>query len=81
MILVGTRQHKEQLTRLACEDAFTGLPNRYWLLHSLPVSIERAGDANQKIGLLFVDLGGFQHVNNTKGHQTGDELLKVAARN
>jgi cystathionine beta-lyase/cystathionine gamma-synthase len=57
----------------------TGLPNRQWLTDALPVALERAGAAGGMLALLFIDLDKFKHVNDSAGHQVGDELLKVVA--
>lgn len=72
--------HENQLQRLANEDALTGLPNRYWLLNYLPQAIACARREDTVFALLFVDLDGFKHVNDTQGHAVGDALLTIAAQ-
>ncbi len=76
----GQKRHESQLQRLANEDALTGLPNRYWLLNYLPQAIDRARRNSTLFALLFVDLDGFKHVNDTQGHAVGDALLAIAAQ-
>jgi diguanylate cyclase (GGDEF)-like protein len=81
-----TGEAKEEVEALlahqALHDALTGLPNRQLLVDRLNHSIEvmqRRGD-NAPV-VMFLDLNRFKLVNDTFGHQTGDELLKkVAAR-
>ncbi len=60
----------------AVHDALTGLPNRRFLMEQLPQAIARAERSRQAIALLFLDLNGFKGVNDTYGHEAGDELLK-----
>ncbi|WP_178862738.1 putative bifunctional diguanylate cyclase/phosphodiesterase [Thiomicrorhabdus cannonii] len=62
-------------------DALTHLPNRAYFSETLEKVLERAQKAHSKFSLLFLDLDGFKEVNDTLGHQAGDELLQhVAAR-
>jgi diguanylate cyclase (GGDEF)-like protein len=56
-------------------DALTDLPNRAWLLDRLPRTINK-----HRTGVVFVDLDGFKNVNDTYGHQAGDQLLREIAR-
>jgi len=72
---------EEQIERLAFYDVLTGLPNRRLLLDRL----ERAEATCQRTGqlgaLLFIDLDNFKDLNDTLGHDMGDQLLaQVAAR-
>lgn len=76
-----SKAHEEELRRLATHDALTGLPNRLWLTHQLPISIDRARRSRGRVALLFIDLDNFKLVNDTLGHDAGDALLvEVAAR-
>lgn len=72
--------HEQQLLRLARQDLLTGLPNRQWLADALPPALERAAARGGMVALLFIDLDKFKRVNDSAGHQVGDELLKVVAR-
>jgi len=72
--------HEQQLLRMARQDVLTGLPNRQWLADALPPALARASAAGSMLALLFIDLDKFKHVNDSAGHQVGDELLKVVAR-
>ena len=75
-----TKRHEQQLLRMTRQDVLTGLPNRQWLADALPPALARAGANGGMLALLFIDLDKFKHVNDSAGHQVGDELLKVVAR-
>lgn len=60
----------------AHHDLLTGLPNRL----SFQQYLEDAVSADRNMTVLFLDLDHFKNVNDTKGHSTGDQLLKVAAQ-
>jgi diguanylate cyclase (GGDEF)-like protein len=74
------KKHEDQLERLANEDSLTGLPNRHWLLNSIPAVLARCGAAGDELALLFIDLDEFKQVNDSHGHAVGDRLLKAAAQ-
>lgn len=74
------KNHNNELTRVANEDALTMLPSRHWLTGFLPAAIERNAQAGSMLALLFVDLDEFKSVNDTLGHAAGDELLQQAAK-
>ncbi|WP_166636766.1 sensor domain-containing protein [Cognatilysobacter terrigena] len=64
----------------ARQDALTGLPNRRGLMERLPRSIDRSTRHDGATVVMFVDLDRFKHVNDTLGHDAGDELLRECAR-
>jgi diguanylate cyclase (GGDEF)-like protein len=67
--------------RLANFDSLTGLPNRNLFFEHLRKSLQQARRQWRMLALLLVDLDGFKEVNDTFGHDMGDELLRqVAAR-
>ena len=68
-----------RLAHLAYHDALTDLPNRLLFQEQLEQAIARARRGNQAVAVLFVDLDDFKLVNDSHGHTTGDELLRVVA--
>jgi diguanylate cyclase (GGDEF)-like protein/PAS domain S-box-containing protein len=66
----------------AHHDPLTGLPNRTFLLERLDAALNRHGHATRAdpAPLLFLDFDGFKRVNDRLGHDTGDSLLRDAAR-
>jgi diguanylate cyclase (GGDEF)-like protein len=69
-----------ELAFLATHDALTGLPNRALILDRITQMLARRRSGDQ-LAALFIDLDGFKAINDTYGHEAGDELLKsVAAR-
>ena len=73
------KAHQEALMQLANSDPVTTLPNRHWLMRTLPTAIARARADNSLLAVLFVDLDDFKNINDTQGHAAGDELLRAAA--
>ncbi len=71
---------QEQLKRFTNYDALTGLPNRAMLRGQLDQALRVAKRAGDMVVVLFIDLDQFKQVNDTLGHASGDELLKMVAR-
>ncbi len=68
----------QRLSWVADHDALTGLPNRHLLIRELRDAISNCGPESP-LGLIFLDLDGFRRVNDTLGHEAGDELLTEVA--
>jgi diguanylate cyclase (GGDEF)-like protein/PAS domain S-box-containing protein len=69
-----------QMTHSAQHDFLTGLPNRILLNDRVGQAIASASRHNNKIAVLFLDLNGFKHINDSLGHSTGDKLLQSIAK-
>jgi diguanylate cyclase (GGDEF)-like protein/PAS domain S-box-containing protein len=71
---------EERIRYQASYDTLTGLPNRSLFIDRLNQALNMAERTGQRVGLMFLDLDGFKLVNDTLGHDVGDELLKEAAK-
>lgn len=69
-----------RLRYLAHYDSLTGLPNRQLFYEHLNQSLGWANSNNLLVALLFIDLDGFKQVNDTLGHDSGDQLLVTVAQ-
>jgi len=61
-------------------DELTGLPTRGGLQQALEQALARASRGDQAVGVMFIDLDGFKQVNDSGGHDAGDEVLRTVAR-
>ncbi|MDH5649257.1 MAG: EAL domain-containing protein, partial [Gammaproteobacteria bacterium] len=77
---VTHRKHQEaKIKYQALHDALTGLPNRSLLMERLQNAVKRAKTDNGKLALIIMDLDRFKEINDTLGHQVGDQVLRQAA--
>lgn len=72
---------KKDETHLAYRDPLTDLPNRRATEARLEEALSAAKRANLIVGVAFIDIDGFKQINDTHGHQVGDDvLIEIAAR-
>jgi diguanylate cyclase (GGDEF)-like protein len=69
----------DRLQKLSAEDALTGLLNRGALENAVNERLANIGDTNHQGTLLFIDLDNFKEVNDTLGHNAGDDAIKYVA--
>jgi len=68
-----------RLKYLAENDPMTGLSNRHYFEDHLRTAISRAERFDSKVGLLFLDIDNFKLINDSLGHDTGDQILQQVA--
>ena len=78
--ITESRHRAERLSHLANHDELTGLVNRAAFHDVADKALRRAKRIQTRAALLFVDLDGLKTVNDTLGHEEGDELLRAVAR-
>lgn len=85
-IIVNTRDVSERraiqqrIQHLAYHDSLTGLPNRSMLQDRVAQAISRAERSEKKLAVMFIDIDNFKNINDTLGHDVGDDLLREVAR-
>lgn len=67
---------EHDMNYLAYYDPLTGIPNRALFYRRLEQAIDLARQTGKNLGVIFIDLDGFKEVNDTLGHDWGDQLLK-----
>ena len=80
-IALGSKWRAERrIVRLAYFDTLTGLPNREQSHNRLVAALQAAKEQGSTLAVLYLDLDNFKRVNDTLGHEAGDELLRQVAQ-
>lgn len=74
------KQHEEQLAHIAHYDALTSLPNRVLLADRLHQAMTQAQRRGQRLAVAYLDLDGFKTINDSHGHDVGDQLLMIVGQ-
>lgn len=74
-----SRRHLQRLERIATTDGLTELVNQRHFRKLFDLQLARARRYNRRLSLIFLDIDHFKEVNDTHGHQAGDEVLKKVA--
>ena len=76
---LGRQHYLQHLNRLALHDDLTGLGNRALFQSQMDQTIAHAERAGSSAALFLIDLDNFKDINDTLGHESGDQLLKLVA--
>lgn len=71
--------HAREVEYMAFHDDLTGLANRGFFTHLLGQAVQQAQRYEHKLAVVFLDMDGFKSINDSLGHDAGDELLREAA--
>ncbi len=74
------KKAEERIRTLALNDTLTGLPNRLNVNDQMEQALELGAEKGKRFALLFLDLDGFKKINDSYGHDIGDELLIHVAK-
>ena len=69
----------QRLVEMSGRDGLTGLPNRAWLLQSMPRIFDATRSSGASLTMALLDLDGFRRINDEAGHQGGDRAIRQVA--
>jgi diguanylate cyclase (GGDEF)-like protein/PAS domain S-box-containing protein len=78
--ILASQRAEKQIKHLAYHDTLTGLPNRVLFHDRLQQALSQAARKEHIMGVMFLDLDRFKIINDTLGHDVGDELLKAVSQ-
>jgi diguanylate cyclase (GGDEF)-like protein len=78
--ITATKEMALRMQHMAYHDILTGLPNRAMFQDHLELALARARRQELAVAVLFLDLDDFKPVNDTHGHEVGDEVLQHVAK-
>ena len=73
------KKYEDKLKELALQDPLTGIPNRTYFSQCLKIEMEKAKVSKQLLSVFALDIDHFKEINDTYGHDIGDEVLKEFA--
>lgn len=78
--ITALKEQQDQLERMAHYDALTSLPNRFLMADRLRQSMAQAPRRGQSLAVAYLDLDEFKSINDSHGHEVGDQLLVTIAQ-
>ncbi len=78
-VCLGSALNHERLKLIGLTDALTGVQNRRYFEHRCQIEARNARRHNQPLACMFLDIDRFKRINDTYGHQAGDEVLRHVA--
>lgn len=79
-IAIESRVSEERIRHLAHHDGLTGLPNRFLFSEYLDIALRNANRHEKKFAVFFIDLDKFKEINDTLGHDAGDQVLREISK-